>query len=149
MIKKWIFAISLISVIFASAFVISCGGPDSDKMQVGENEPEAQTDEHSETENHIKLSPEALETLNIKTTQVKLRNLGGEITTTAVIEPDHTRIAHVSPRISGRAIDIKAHLGDQLNLKLAAAAWNLNKWMRQLLFWLMQKLSLRLRLTSI
>lgn len=114
MIKKWIFAISLIPVIFASAFVISCGGPDSDKMQVGENEPEAQTDEHSETENHIKLASEALETLNIKTTQVKLRNLGGEIATTAVIEPDHTRIAHVSPRISGRAIDIKAFLGDHV-----------------------------------
>lgn len=114
MIKKWIFVISLISVIFASAFVISCGGPDSDKMQADENGSEDQADEHSESENHIELSPEALETLNLKTAQVKLHKLGGEITSTAVIEPDHTRIAHVSTRISGRAIDIKAHLGDQV-----------------------------------
>ena len=114
MTKKWILAISLISIISASALLISCGGDEQEKTNAIKKGQEDHTNEHSEIENHIKLSPEALETLNIKTTQVKLHKLGGEITSTAIIEPDHTRVAHVSPRISGRAIDIKAHLGDNV-----------------------------------
>lgn len=114
MTKKWILAISLISAISASGFLISCGGDEPEKTEVIEKGEEDRADEHSEIENHIKLSPEALETLNLKTATVEMRSLGGEITSTAVIEPDHTRIAHVSPRISGRAIDIKAHLGDNV-----------------------------------
>ena len=36
---------------------------------------------------------------------------------------------------------LKGHLGDAMNLKLAAAAWNLKKWMRELLFWLLKSLA--------
>ena len=42
---------------------------------------------------------------------------------------------------------LKGHLGDAINLKLAAAAWNLNKWMREGLFVLIQ--SLRIQLTTL
>ena len=42
---------------------------------------------------------------------------------------------------------LKGHLGDAINLKLAAAAWNLNKWMREVLFVLIQ--SLRIQLTTL
>ncbi len=42
---------------------------------------------------------------------------------------------------------LKGHLGDAINLKLAAAAWNLNKWMREVLFVLIQ--SLRIQFTTL
>ena len=40
---------------------------------------------------------------------------------------------------------LKGHLGDAMNLKLAAAAWNLKKWMRELLFWLFASPQERIR----
>ncbi len=112
--KKWVIAISLISILCTSPFLTGCGTSDSSKTGVSEEGQEDSVDEHSEEEGHLKLSPEALKTLDIKTAPVELRNLGGEITTTAVIEPDQTRIAHVSLRIPGRAIDIIALLGDRV-----------------------------------
>ncbi len=85
-----------------------------DDNKIQEDSALDQGDEHHEEEGRITLSPEALKTLNLKTTPVELRNLGGEIKTTAVIEPDQTRIAHVSPRIPGRVIEIKTLLGDSV-----------------------------------
>lgn len=41
---------------------------------------------------------------------------------------------------------LKGHLGDAMNLKLAAAAWNLKKWMRELLFWLFESPQERTRI---
>ncbi|MEQ9618901.1 MAG: efflux RND transporter periplasmic adaptor subunit [Deltaproteobacteria bacterium] len=112
--NKWIITISLILVLCTSPLLSGCGGSDSNKTGGSEQEHEDQAGEHSEEEGHIKLSPEALKTLSLETAPVELRNLGGEITTTAVIEPDQTRIAHVSPRIPGRAIEVKAFLGDRV-----------------------------------
>ena len=114
MLKKWIFAISLISVFFASSFLISCGGSDPIKTEVNDKGQEDHVDEHSEAEDHIKLSEEALTTLNLKTSVVERKPISSEIKTTAVIEPNRTRIAHVSPRISGRVFDVKAFLGDSV-----------------------------------
>lgn len=112
--KKWILVISLISILCTSAVVIGCGTAESDKTGVNEREPEDQADEHSETEDHIKLSKEALKTLTLKTSVAERKPISGKIKTTAVIEPDRTRISHVSPRISGRVIDVESFLGDSI-----------------------------------
>ncbi|GJM16869.1 MAG: RND transporter [Thermodesulfobacteriota bacterium] len=114
MTKKWIIAISLISAIFVSGFLISCGGDEPEKTEVIEKGEEDHADEHSEAEDHIKLSEEALTTLNLKTSVVERKPISSKIKTTAVIEPNRTRIAHVSPRISGRVVDVKAFLGDSV-----------------------------------
>ena len=111
---KYILVIILISILSVPLIFTACGGPDSEKTRISEKDRVVDADEHSEAEDHIKLSPEALKTLNLKTALVELRNLVGEITTTAVIEPDRTRISHVSPRISGRVIDVKSFLGDSV-----------------------------------
>lgn len=112
--KKWIFTISLIATLCMFVVLIGCSGADPNKTEVNEKGHDDQTDEHSEAEDHIKLSKEALKTLTLKTAVAEIKPISGGIKTTAVIEPDQTRIAHVSPRISGRAIDIKAFLGNHV-----------------------------------
>jgi cobalt-zinc-cadmium efflux system membrane fusion protein len=116
--RKIILYTVIIAVFSIIQVMIGCGPDQSEKTEDGdaihENHSDEQGEEHSDAEEHVKLSPEALKTLNLKTAPVELRDLGGEIKTTAVIEPDQTRIAHVSPRIPGRAIDIKTLLGDRV-----------------------------------
>jgi IS5 family transposase len=56
----------------------------------------------------------------------------------AAIEPV---ISHLKHDYRLARCFLKGHLGDAMNLKLAAAAWNLNKWMREVLFWLFQRLA--------
>ncbi len=117
--RQKIILCTVIIAVFSIIQVLTACGPDQpekteDGDAIHENHSNEQGNEHADEEEHVKLSPEALETLNLKTASVELRDLGGEIKTTAVIEPDQTRIAHVSPRIPGRAIDIKALLGDHV-----------------------------------
>jgi len=114
MTKKWIFAVSLILILCLTAVLISCGGADSDKALVSDKGHEDHADGHSGTADHIELSEEALKTINLKTSVAERRPISSEIKTTAVIEPNRTKIAHVSPRISGRAVDVKAFLGDSV-----------------------------------
>jgi len=107
--KKSLQLIILISIFWTVPALISC----SSEGEITKPEDE-HTDEHSETEDHIILSQEALKTLTLKTSVVERRPISSEIKTTAVIEPNRTRIAHVSPRISGRVVDVKAFLGDSV-----------------------------------
>jgi cobalt-zinc-cadmium efflux system membrane fusion protein len=107
--KRSLQLIILISIFWTGIALISC----SSEGEITKPE-DKHTDEHSETQDHIKLSQEALTTLNLKTSVVERKPLSSEIKTTAVIEPNRTRIAHVSPRISGRVVDVKAFLGDSV-----------------------------------
>jgi cobalt-zinc-cadmium efflux system membrane fusion protein len=107
--KRSLQLIILISIFWTGVALISC----SSEGEITKPE-DKHADEHSETQDHIKLSQEALTTLNLKTSVVERKPLSSEIKTTAVIEPNRTRIAHVSPRISGRVVDVKAFLGDSV-----------------------------------
>ncbi len=107
--KRSLQLIILISIFWTVVALISC----SSEGEITKPEDE-HTDEHSDSEDHIKLSQEALTTLNLKTSVVERKPLNSEIKTTAVIEPNRTRIAHVSPRISGRVVYVKAFLGDSV-----------------------------------
>lgn len=60
----------------------------------------------------VTLSPEALQAVSLKTTVIERRALEEEIRATAVIKANENRLAHVGPRIAGRAIEVKALLGD-------------------------------------
>ncbi len=62
----------------------------------------------------IELPKEALKILSIKTVTVKKRKVTRRIETTAIIEPDETKMSHVSPRIPGRVIAVKAFLVDDV-----------------------------------
>ena len=111
--KTILFVLTAI-LIFGTA-LFGCGPGEREKThedRAGEHGKEGH--EHSEEEGHIELSPEALKTLNIRTTPAGLRAIGDEIRTTAVIEPDRTKIAHVSPRIAGRVEEVKSSLGESV-----------------------------------
>src|SRR5690554_4671508 len=62
--------------------------------------------EHTYKEDTVELSREALQTLPLKIAVVKRRDTKKEIQTTAVIEFNKDRIAHVTPRIPGRVIKV-------------------------------------------
>jgi cobalt-zinc-cadmium efflux system membrane fusion protein len=71
-------------------------------------------DEHGkeEGEERVTLPPEALQTVSLKTVTIQRQALEQEIQATAVIKPNENRLAHVSPRIPGKAIEVKAMLGN-------------------------------------
>lgn len=60
----------------------------------------------------IVLSPEARRTISLQVAPVQRHRLAREIRTTAVLEADENRVAHVSPRVPGRVVAVKALLGD-------------------------------------
>jgi cobalt-zinc-cadmium efflux system membrane fusion protein len=62
----------------------------------------------------IQLAPDAIQTIGLQTVLVRVRELTRQLVTTAVIKPDEYRIAHVSPRIPGKAVEVYAKLGDAL-----------------------------------
>jgi cobalt-zinc-cadmium efflux system membrane fusion protein len=80
------------------------------------NERAGGAEEHAQEKDHgeerIILPAAALQTVPFKTVPVELRDLEQEIRATAVIKPNENRLAHVSPRIPGKAIEVKAVLGD-------------------------------------
>lgn len=105
----------LTAVFLISAALLGCGSEDRDKAREDRSGEHGEEDHgHSEDEGHIELSPEALKTLDIRTVPAGLRALGDEIRTTAVIEPDRTKTAHVSPRIAGRVEEVKSFLGESV-----------------------------------
>ena len=73
-------------------------------------------DDHLEHDHHehIVLKPEAIEIAGIKTEEVILRPLKIKHTFPGKVSLNETRLAHVGPRISGRAIEIYANLGDDV-----------------------------------
>jgi membrane fusion protein, heavy metal efflux system len=60
----------------------------------------------------IELTPEARAAISLTTETVGYGTLNQKLATTAVIKPNEYRIAHVSPRIPGKAVDVPAKLGD-------------------------------------
>lgn len=68
--------------------------------------------EEGPNKGRIELTEAALKTIPLKTAEVQRRGLAQEIRATAVIKPNENRFAQVSPRIAGKAIEVKALLGD-------------------------------------
>jgi len=62
----------------------------------------------------VVLSPAAVSGLGLKTIAAERRVLDAAIRATAVIRPNENRLAHVSPRISGKVVEVKAVLGDRV-----------------------------------
>ncbi len=75
---------------------------------------EAEHQAGDESPDRVELPPALVESLGIKTEPVAVRPLGREIRSTAVIEPNGRRIAHVGPRIAGRVVEVTAVLGQEV-----------------------------------
>ena len=62
----------------------------------------------------VELPPEAAARVEIRTAPVERRILDAELSTTGRVDFDETRLAHVSPRISGRVHRVHAILGQTI-----------------------------------
>jgi cobalt-zinc-cadmium efflux system membrane fusion protein len=70
---------------------------------------------HETGEPHqLAVPPEAQEGQAFQTVRVERRPFRDEIAATATIKPNEYRLAHLSPRIEGRVIDVKAVLGQHV-----------------------------------
>lgn len=79
------------------------------KGKVEEVHKEEAKEEHKED---ISLTPEAVKLAGIETTEVSMRLLKIENSFPGKVSVDETRLAHVGPRIAGRAVEVYANLGD-------------------------------------
>lgn len=67
-----------------------------------------------EKEGLVKLSDEELARAGIRTEPLAEEQLAESFTTTATVEPNRERIAHVVPRLPGRIVNVSARLGDRV-----------------------------------
>lgn len=64
------------------------------------------------TPDRVKIAMDVQKQNGITVSAVKMQRLGGAISTTGKVEVNADRIAHVSPRISGKIVSVRASLGD-------------------------------------
>jgi len=69
----------------------------------------------------LTVPPEALAGQAFQTTVIERRPFRDEIAATATIKPNEYRLVHLSPRIEGRVIEVKAVLGQQVKSGQALA----------------------------
>jgi cobalt-zinc-cadmium efflux system membrane fusion protein len=85
------------------------------RQEPAAQEPNAAGVPHTEPGGErVVLSPAAVAGLNLKTIPAERRVLDAAIRATAVIRPNENRLAHVSPRIPGKVVEVKAVLGDRV-----------------------------------
>jgi membrane fusion protein, heavy metal efflux system len=127
--KKWILAVVML-------FVLSgCGGKTEgdhehksgekheDEKVGGEKHEGEKKDEtkHAEEKGRVKLSPEALKNAGIKTGPAKAEAISETLAVTATISHNHDRLFHVTPRITGRVIDVRVSVGSDVKAGSALA----------------------------
>ena len=79
------------------------------------HEGHAEADEHADhKEGIVELPPKAAARATIKTTPVEQQPFAAQLSTTGQVDFDQDRVAHVSPRISGRVHRVHAVLGEEV-----------------------------------
>ena len=101
-------------VLFALFFFLGCGKSEEPSTEAGKGDTHAgEAGKHEgERPGVIALSPEAVESAGIKTEAVSLRPVNVEYSFTGKVSVNETRLAHVGPRIPGRAVEVFANAGD-------------------------------------
>lgn len=103
--------------VLAGGLLAACAGPQPEGRHF-EAEPSALTHGIEEPEAHeegiVELTPEAASRIEIRTEPAAERALAAELRTTGEVDFDQTRLAHVSPRISGRVHRVDATLGQDV-----------------------------------
>ncbi len=103
-------------ILFAMSLLLGCEKLNKEAKEEkveAVKERQEKVDEHPD-ENHglIILSPDAVKQAGIKTEPVSLKTLSVEYTFSGKVSVNETRLAHVGPRIAGRAVEVYANLGD-------------------------------------
>jgi membrane fusion protein, heavy metal efflux system len=84
-----------------------------EKKEAGEHAEKKEHGEHEEAHD-VKMSLETQKESGVVVAPAKKERLGGAIGATGKVEVNADRIAHVSPRISGKIVSVKASLGDNV-----------------------------------
>jgi cobalt-zinc-cadmium efflux system membrane fusion protein len=119
--KKWVL---VVAVLFMLA---GCSGKAADDHEHKEGEKhdqqkesgekgkaEEKSEAHSKEKGTVKLSPEALKNAGIKTAPAKTQALADTLTVTATVSHNQDRLFHVTPRITGRVVDVGVTVGSDV-----------------------------------
>lgn len=119
---------------YRSTQIKSGGGEHAEHKEAGHKEEKVgEHDEHKEEkkghEGHdehgeagsVKMTAEKQKQNGVVVAPAKKQRLGGVISATGKVEANADRIAHVSPRISGKIVSVKASLGDSVSAGQALA----------------------------
>ncbi|HEY3309242.1 MAG TPA: efflux RND transporter periplasmic adaptor subunit [Desulfuromonadaceae bacterium] len=118
----------ILAVALGSGFLyrfanLSSGGEHAEHKKAGhkeEKEGHEGHDEHGES-GSVKMTAEVQKQNGVVIAKAEKQRLGGIISATGKVEANADRIAHVSPRISGKIVDVRASLGDSVSAGQALA----------------------------
>lgn len=96
-------------IVIALSLLMGCQPSGSSETAHTDHPPD---EHHTEEKGVIHLAPEALRLASFKTAAVERRLLTEGLRLTAVIKPNEDRLAHVSPRIPGRVVQVRKLLGE-------------------------------------
>jgi cobalt-zinc-cadmium efflux system membrane fusion protein len=138
--KKVIIIAVILAVAIGGGFFYSFthqksgGGENSEQKGTGQKEEKAgaqdegkeQKEKKEGQEGHkepgsVRMTAEMQKQNGVIVTPAKKQRLGGIISVTGKIEANADRIAHVSPRISGKIVSVRASLGDSVSAGQALA----------------------------
>lgn len=116
-----------VAAVFFFAF-LGCGGKKetelesraeakktSEKGKEEKHEDEKKGEQkHAEEKERVKLSPEALKNAGIKTAPAKAEAIAETLAVTATIAHNQDRLFHVTPRITGRVVDVRVSVGSEV-----------------------------------
>ncbi|GLI37967.1 efflux RND transporter periplasmic adaptor subunit [Geobacter hydrogenophilus] len=91
------------------------GGHEGEKGHSKEKEGGEGHDEHGE-EKLVRMAPEVQKQSGVAVAAAQMQRLPGVISATGKVEANADRIAHVSPRISGKVVSVRASLGDNVSV---------------------------------
>lgn len=94
---------------YRSNNLASAKGAEKENLDGPANKSEAKEDDKPKS---VTMTPEKQKLNGIVVTAVKKERLTGAISATGKVEVNGDRIAHVSPRISGKIVSVSASLGD-------------------------------------
>lgn len=113
------------SALIGCTLVVLVGCPSSKDAQQPapseEGEHHEKDGEGDHTEGIVELRPEAAQRLDVRVAPAEERRVSVVLSTTGRVDFDQDRLAHVSPRISGRIQDVLAKLGQQVERGTALA----------------------------
>lgn len=99
--------------LFLATSLLSCEARPGDAEEHGARTDQDEHSEHDEAqEGVVKLSADAVKRSKISVAEVESRKVPRMIHTTARVDFDETKVAHVGPRIPGRVASVAANLGD-------------------------------------
>jgi cobalt-zinc-cadmium efflux system membrane fusion protein len=113
--KKLIFAVAVLAVFAGSG----CGGKTESQSNRAEEKHQNEKaggekkgeQKHAQEKDRVRLSPEALKNAGIKTAPATAQALADTITVTATISHNQDRLFHVTPRITGRVVEMRVSIG--------------------------------------